>query len=450
MSKFVQSDRHQPFLLPPDLRDWLPPDDLAHFIIEAVERVPMSHFKVNVHGTGSAQYHPQMMLGLLIYCYANGIFSSRKIERASYRDIGVRYMTANCHPDHDTIARFRRENLEAISASFLQVLLLAKELKVLKVGRVSVDGTKLKANASKRRSIRYDRAQQLRTQLQGEIDEILNQAAQADDEGLSDDQRLPEALSRRSSLKSQLDQACRRLERQARDRADRDQADYEAKVKARDARSGKRKGKKIKPPSDTPKADEQINLTDPDAKLMRKSKASGYHQSYNAQAVVDADGSQLVLGSRVSQCASDRNELVADIQAIPEQVGEVKQVLADNGYANAGQVAELERLQMDVLVAVGGGDHRRRYDFRPEPDEPIQAKEPKADWLQQMKAKLEDDVNRKSYQLRQHTVEPVFGIVKHVLGFRQFLLRGHAKVSSEWELLMLAYNCKRIHKLKQA
>ena len=247
-----------------------------------------------------------------------------------------------------------------------------------------------------------------------------------------------------------MDQACRRLERQARDRADREQADYETKVKARDARSGKRKGKKIKPPSATPKADEQINLTDPDAKLMRKSKASGYHQSYNAQAVVDADGSQLVLGSRVSQCASDRNELIADIQAIPDEVGEVKQALADNGYANEVQVAELERTQIDVLVAVGSGDHRRRDDFRPEPDEPVQAKAPKANWLQQMKVKLEVEVNRKSYRLRQQTVEPVFGIIKQVLGFRQFSLRGHDKVSGEWQLLTLAYNCKRLHKLMQA
>ena len=226
--------------------------------------------------------------------------------------------------------------------------------------------------------------------------------------------------------------------------------EYEAKVKARDARCGKRKGKKIKAPSRTPKADEQINLTDPDAKLMRKSKCSEYHQSYNAQAVVDADGSQLVLGERVSQCASDRNELVADIESIPEGVGPVEQVLADNGYANESQVATLDRSKIDVLVAVGSGDRRRRYDFRPEPQALIEEKQPKADWLQQMKAMLEVEANRKSYQLRQQTVEPVFGIIKQVLGFRQFSLRGHAKVSAEWQLLMLAYNCKRLHKLMQA
>ena len=153
MSNFVDCDRYQAFLLPPDLRDWIPSDDLAHFVIEAVERVDLGAFKVNHRGTGSAQYHPRMMLALVIYCYANGIFSSRRIERATHRDIGVRFIAANLHPDHDTIARFRRENFAAVSESFLQILLLARELKLLRVGLVSVDGSKFKANASKHRSV---------------------------------------------------------------------------------------------------------------------------------------------------------------------------------------------------------------------------------------------------------------------------------------------------------
>ena len=165
MSNFVECDRDQAFLLPPDLRDWLPADDLGHFVIEAVERVDLGAFKVNHRGTGSAQYHPRMMLALMIYCYANGIFSSRRIERATHRDIGVRFVAANRHPDHDTIARFRRENFAAVSESFLQVLLLAKELKLLRVGLVSVDGSKFKANASKHRSVRYERAGALIAQL---------------------------------------------------------------------------------------------------------------------------------------------------------------------------------------------------------------------------------------------------------------------------------------------
>ena len=155
MSNFVDCDRDQAFLLPPDLRDWIPSDDLAHFVIEAVERVDLGAFKVNHRGTGSAQYHPRMMLALVIYCYANGIFSSRRIERATHRDIGVRFVAANLHPDHDTIVRFRRENFAAVSESFLQVLLLARELKLLRVGLVSVDGSRFKANASKHRSVRW-------------------------------------------------------------------------------------------------------------------------------------------------------------------------------------------------------------------------------------------------------------------------------------------------------
>jgi len=449
MSKFVQADRDQPFLLPPDLRDWLPEDDLAHFVLEAVERVPLNRFKVNERGTGSAQYHPHMMLALLIYCYANGIFGSRRIERASYRDIGVRFVTANCHPDHDTICTFRRENLSAISESFLQVLLMAKELKLLKVGRVSVDGTMMKANASKRRSIRYDRAQELRQQLQGEIKDLLDQAERTDAEGEDDPQQLPKELAHREQLKAKLDAACNRLEQQAKARAAAEQAEYERKVAAREKRQGKRKGKRIQPPKEEPEGREQSNLTDADSRLMRKNKHSEYRQSYNAQAVVDAQGSQLVLGTRVSQCASDRNELVADIEAIPHRLGTPSQVLADNGYANGDEVATLEERHIDVLVSVGREDHRRPHDFRPVIDT-APAKAPKMPWLQQMKEKMESDENRAIYALRKQTVEPVFGVMKQAMGFRHFLLRGKDKVTAEWQLLALAYNCKRLHNMMRA
>ena len=205
MSNFVDCDRDQAFLLPPDLRDWIPSDDLAHFVIEAVERVGLGAFKVNHRGTGSAQYHPRMMLALLIYCYANGIFSSRRIERATHRDIGVRFVAANLHPDHDTIARFRRENLDAVSESFLQVLLLARELKLLRVGLVSVDGSKFKANASKHRSVTYERAGGLIGQLEGEIAALLRRAEAADVAGEEDPQALPKEIARRAALRDKLD-----------------------------------------------------------------------------------------------------------------------------------------------------------------------------------------------------------------------------------------------------
>ena len=212
MPKFVQRHQSQLYLLPPDLRDWLPEDDLAHFVVEAVERVPLERFQVNERGTGSAQYHPRMMLALLVYCYANGIFGSRRIERATYRDIGVRYVAANCHPDHDTICTFRRSNFDAVAEAFLQVLLLAKELQLLRVGTVSVDGTKVDANANKRNSLRYDRAGALREQLRGEIEGLLDQAEHADTDAAPDPQGLPEELSRRDKLRVKLDRACAELE----------------------------------------------------------------------------------------------------------------------------------------------------------------------------------------------------------------------------------------------
>ena len=447
MSNFVDCERDQAFLLPPDLRDWIPEDDLAHFVIEAVERVEMGAFKVNHRGTGSAQYHPRMMLSLLIYCYANGIFSSRRIERASYRDIGVRFVTANAHPDHDTIAAFRRENFAAMAESFLQVLLLAKELKLLKVGLVSVDGSKVEATASKHRSVTYARAGELIDQLKLEITDLLGRAEAADGSGEEDPQTLPKRIARREALREQLEAARQRLEAQAAARAETERADYEAKVAAREKRTGRAKGKHPKPPDEMPGADEQSNLSDPDSRLMRKSKHHEYRQAYNAQAVVDAGGSQLILGARISQCASDRNELVADIGSIPAELGRPGTVLADNGYANGDEVESLAESGIEVLVATGAEGRRRPHDFRPT-KAVAAAKEPKADWLKAMAAKLASEEGRALYKLRQPTVEPVFGIIKAVLGFTDFSLRGLDKVAGEWDLVALAYNCKRLHKLK--
>ncbi len=447
MSKFVDCERDQAFLLPPDLRDWIPEDDLAHFVIEAVERVDMSAFKVNHRGTGSAQYHPRMMLALLIYCYANGIFSSRRIERATHRDIGVRFVAANVHPDHDTIAAFRRDNVAAFGESFLQVLLLAKELKLVKVGLVSVDGSKFEASASKYRSVTYERAGELIDQLKLEISELMERAEAADGSADDDPQALPKEIARREALRDRLDAARRRLEAGAKARAEAERAAYEVKVAARDKRAGRAKGKHPKPPDETPRRDEQSNLSDPDSRLMRKSKKHEYRQAYNAQAVVDAAGSQLIVGARLTNCASDRNELVANIAVIPPDLGRPEMVLADNGYANGDEVAALAESGIEALVSIAAEGHRRRHDFRPAKAE-APAKEPKAEWLQVMAAKLASEEGRALYRLRQQTVEPVYGIIKAVLGFTGFSLRGLDKVAGEWDLVTLAYNCKRLHKLK--
>lgn len=331
--RFKNIDRNTPMLLPPDLRDWVAEDDLVHFVISAVERLPLSAFAVNDKGCGDEQYPPHLLLALLIYCYANGLFSSRRIEQATYRDVAVRYRCADTHPDHDTICVFRRTNFEAIAAAFVEVLELACELKLLKLGTVSLDGTHLRASASKDKNVTYGRAQELRVQLRGDVEELLGQAEQADRTD-DDPQRLPREIARRQKLLQKMDEACARLEQRARARAAAERAEYERKVAAREQREGSSKGPEPKPPRGTPAPDAQINLTDADAPLMRKSKRESYTQSYNAHAVVDADGSQLIVGQRVSTSASDANELEPDLQSIPDQLGAPTAVLADCGYVN--------------------------------------------------------------------------------------------------------------------
>ncbi len=218
MTGFIPFSRDQAFLLPPDAKDWLPADDVAHFVVAAVDRVPLGAFAVRPIPGGKAQYHPRLLLALLVYAYANGVFSSRRIERATYRDLGVRYVAANLHPDHDTIATFRRANRTAFEVVFLQVLLLARESGLLRLGMVAIDGTKLDADASKIRSVRYDRAKELRARLAADIAALTARAEAADAEAYPDPQALPAEIARREALKAKLDAACARLEEQARTR----------------------------------------------------------------------------------------------------------------------------------------------------------------------------------------------------------------------------------------
>lgn len=425
MSNFRDYDRSQRLLLPPDLKDWVADDDLAHFIVEAVERVDMHAFHVSRTGSGKAQYHPRMMLALLIYCYASGILSSRRIERATYRNVSVRFIAANSHPDHDTIAKFRRDNGAAFEAAFTQVLLLARELGVLKVGMVSIDGTKIDANASKIKSLRYDRICTLREKLAGDIAELMAQVEAADggdgDDGLS----LPEEIMRRETLKAKLDAAAKRLEEAAGEDHDGDD-----------------------PPS--PKPGRQTNLTDPDSAIMRKSARHEYRQSYNAQALVDADGSQLVLAADVLSTTNDRQGFVDFIDAMSDTLGRPSTLLADAGYAGEAVVEALEQRGIEPLISVSRQAEPRPYDFRPPKVRDKPPPKITAPWRVAMLNKLQTEQAKKKYRKRKSTVEPVFGIIKSILGFTSFRLRGLKKVKQEWNLITLAYNCKRLNNLKAA
>lgn len=435
--RLVNVDRETPMLLPVDLRQWIPEDDLVHFVINAVETMNLSALTVNQRGSGSKQYPPRMMLALVIYCYANGLFGSRRIERATYRDLAVRYLTGDTHPDHDTICAFRRENGEAVKQAFVEVLRLARQMGLLRVGTVSVDGTHIKANASKHKSVRYDRAGELEKLLRKDIEELLVRAEKADREARGDDQKLPQEISRRKALLEKMLWARQELEKRAKGE---DVGQEE---------EGKPQGPKAGSASPgQPEDSQQINLTDADSALMRKSHHDSYEQAYNAQAVVDAEGSQLVLGTDVIRTPSDANQLQPALDSVPECVGSVQRMLADGGYVNAEKIEQVGQ-KVDLYVAIARADNSyRRYDFRP--PKKRAAKKVIDPRLVAMREKVTSKEGKRIYRKRASTVEPVFGMIKAAMGLRQFLLRGLEKVRIEWDLTCLAYNVRRLWSLARA
>lgn len=425
-------------LLPPDLRDWVRGDDPVHFVLEVIEQTPIHAFRVNERGSGSAQYPPAMMLALLVYCYSMGTFSSRKIEQATYRDVGVRYLTGDTHPDHDTICAFRRNNKEAIEACFARTIIYGKELGLIKVGIVSVDGTLIKANASKSRNVTYARTDELERQLSQTIHELMERAEQAD--LAEEDDRLPQILADRARLREQVREARERIEERAREHKEKME---KTPVKERRGRNSKRH------PKGTPDAADRDNLTDPDSRIMRKNKHHSFEQSYNAQAVVDAEGSQVILATRISQSSNDGCELAADIDAIPDEAGTPHTVLADTGYASETEVNALEVRHMDIYVSVHALPPSPTSLTRKPNDERPLSKKAQSPFGQRMRTKLATPEGRKMYARRKQSVEPVFGIIKQALGFTQFHLRGLDNVDLEWQLVALAYNFKRLWNLKR-
>ena len=453
---FGDVDRDTPMLLPVDMRDWVPEDDLVHFIIEAVHRLPLENFQINHRGTGDRQFSPHMMLALLIYSYANGLFSSRKIEDATHRNLAVRYLTGDTHPDHDTICKFRRENFNAFSKAFVSVLELAKELKLLKLGNVAIDGTHIKANASIDQNVTYERAQEIREQLQQDVADLLEQAETADKND-QESQKLPKEIARREKLITKMDRAIAELKQRAAVRDAKAQAEYEEKLKERQRKeqeTGKKpSGRAPKPPkTGAENSNEQANLTDADARIMRKNKRAGFTESYNAQAAVDADGSQLIVGEHVSQSASNSTELENGINSIPAEVGTPKAGLLDAGYVDAEAIERVQESGIELYVSVHREDahSERNYDYRPKKQSERPTKAIKDPRLLEMRDKLRTEEGKALYAKRNHTVETAFGIIKAVMGFRGFMLRGLEKVSGEWTLVCLSQNLKRLHQLKLA
>src|ERR1039458_7622583 len=450
--RFVSIDRDTPLLLPPNLRDWVPADHLVHFIVDAVAALDLRQVKVNERGTGSEQYPPTMLLALLIYSYATGTFGSRRIEQSTYDSVPVRLLTADTHPDHDTLCTFRRENPALLTESFVKVLQLAQQLKVLKFGQLTVaaDGTKVLANASKHSAVSYERAGEMIAQLELEVQQLLVKAEQADATPLQDGLTIPEEITRRQERKAALAQARAEIAARAHVHYTAQLAEHEQKLAARAAKE--QRGEKVggqppKAPTPKPQPGDQYNFTDPESRIMKAGNGNHFEQSYNAQAAVDVE-SRLIVGQRVSQAPNDKQELVPTLAAIPTAAGTLAAALVDSGFFSEAAVRQIEHGQAGPTVYAAmekTGHHRSVADLekRSDPESPATD----ASLPEVMRHRLRTAAGKALYKLRQQTVEPVFGIIKAVLGFRQFRLRGRAKVSLEWTLVCLAYNLKRLHRL---
>ncbi len=450
-ARFVNIDHDTPLLLPPDLRDWVSPDHMVHFVMDAVKALDLTRARTNQRGTGHAQYPPCMMLGLLIYCYATGTFSSRRIETQTYENIAVRFLTGDTHPDHDSICKFRRENKDLLSDAFHQVLELAARAKVLQVGdiTVSIDGTKILANASKHSAVSYGHAVE-QMKLAGEqITELLQKADDADSTPLQDGLTIPEEIKRREDRIARLGEAKQAMEARAKERLIEEQSVYQEKLAARQAKeqsTGKKpKGKPPEPPKEGPRDKDQYNYTDPESRIMKM--RGGFEQCYNAQAAVEVT-TMLVVGQHVTDQANDKQQLVPTLAVISPVISQVTNALVDSGYysENATLTVEATDPAITVYAAMKRQSHGRsvaQLEVRDDPPPPP----PGAPVAERMAHRLDTAAGRQLYGLRKETVEPVFGIIKQAIGFRRFLLRGKEKASLEWTLVTTSYNLKRLFSL---
>ena len=447
-TNFIPVDRSTIYLLPPSLQDWLPEDHLARFIVDIVSQLNLRSITEQYAGRGSKAYHPRMLLALLFYGYATGVFSSRKLEKATYDSVAFRFITANLHPDHDTIAAFRKRFLDDLKPLFVQILIIAKEMGLLKLGKVSLDGTKVKANASKHRALSWGHACKIEKQLQAEVAELMRLAEEADSADIPDEMNIPEELSRRQDRLNAIAEAKKKIEQRADERYSREVEEYERKVDARKTRAkntGKKpRGKDPKPPTPGPRDKDQVNLTDEESRIMLSSE--GFKQAYNAQAAVDLD-TMCIISAHVTQSPNDKQEVyptLKNLDELPEQLGKIDTMLADTGYFSEANVNQCIQAEVTPLFSTGRQKHNQPLQKRftkPEslPDD--------ADHVETMKHHLKSPEGKRLYAKRKSTVEPVFGIIKQVMGFRQFLLRGYEAVSGEWTLVSIAWNLKRMFAL---
>jgi transposase len=459
-ARFINIDHDTPLLLPPDLRQWVPEDHLVHFIMDAVAALDLSTARVNERGSGDAQYPPSMMLALLIYCYATGSFSSRKIERLTYDSVPVRLLCADTHPDHDSICAFRRHNDALLKSSFHQVLECAARAKVFKVGDITlaIDGTKILANASKHSAVSHGHAVEQMKLLEEQIEQLLDKARQADSTPLAEGLSVPEEISRRQDRIAKLKEAVAVIQERAKARSAEELAAYQSQVEARaskEAATGKKpRGRAPQPPQEGPADKNQYNFTDPQSRVMKAGSGEHFEQSYNAQAAVEIQ-SRLITAAYVTDAPNDKEQLLPTLAAQSPAAPGVAAVLVDSGFYSEAAVKSVEQhadgTPTGTLVYAATRRHKHgrsieQLEARPEPPPPG----PAASTREVMEHRLESTAGKKLYGQRKQTIEPVFGIIKAAMGFRRFSLRGLGKVNTEWTLVSLSYNLKRLFHLGAA
>ena len=423
----------QDLLLPPSLRDWLPEGHLAYFVSDLIDEVDLSAIEsyYEREERGYPPYHPRMMTKILVYGYCVGVFSSRRLQKRLHEDVAFRVLAADNQPDFRTLSDFRKIHLSTLQGLFEQVLRMALELGALKLGRVAIDGSKLKGNASKHKAMSYKRMKEEQKRLQQEVRRLLQEAERIDAE---EDARygrnsygdeLPAELQRREERLQRIREAKRALEARARQEA-------EATAKEPDGEDSKKEVK--------PEEKDQYNFTDPESRILKG--PDGFLQGYNTQIAVEPV-LQLIVGQAVTQAANDKKQLLPMLAAVEEQAGQKpSQVLADSGYTSDASLQGVETVKVDAYLAVARDKHHQRPG--PCPRGPLPKGMTRTD---RMRRKLQTKVGRAIYAARKAIVEPVFGQIKQARGFRQFLLRGLEKVQGEWALVCMAHNVLKLHRL---
>jgi transposase len=426
----------QPLLFPPSPRDWLPEDHLSYFISDTVDALDISAIEATYRraGGGTLSYHPRLMLKLLVYSYCTGIFSSRAIARGVEENVALRVLAAGHSPSHRTLCRFRTDHITTFEDLFVQVVRIAQEAKLVKMGTLAIDGTKLKANASKHKAMSYDRMKEQDAKLAKEIAAITKAATETDaleDLDLGPNFRgdeLPKELARRENRRAVILAAKERLEARTREAS----AEAIAREEKRKAEGKAKRGPKLKTPLGTPEDADQENFTDPESRIMKT--GSGYAQCFNAQTAVDGEY-QMIVAATVSNNANDVNELVPVLDAAIDNVGtEPKKLLADAGYKSEDNFEELETRSTNAFIPLD----RKTRDADPNPKKPA---------TMRMNRKMKTKRGREAYKPRKHIAEAPFGWIKQVLGFRAFSLRGLEKVAGEWSLVCAAVNLRRMAKV---